>query len=157
MDFFLKSVNISANQMISGDSKGVNNRHVWFGSIISSGKGCNEHCILCMVKFWLAINIVSDVSTKRFWNIFSRSSSAANEPNFKIICNCIHELLNVFEDPAQCVHIIAEWKQSKLCVDGIMHVTVTSLWLSAFRILHYKLACVGWEKLKERLAGEPVG
>ena len=30
--------------MISGDSKGVNNRHAWFGSIGSSEKGCNEHC-----------------------------------------------------------------------------------------------------------------
>ena len=27
-----------------------------------------------------------------------------NEPNFKIMCNCIHELLNVFEDPAHCIH-----------------------------------------------------
>ena len=26
MEFFLKKVNISANQMISGDNKGVNNR-----------------------------------------------------------------------------------------------------------------------------------
>ena len=26
-------------------------------------------------------------------------------PNFKIVCNCIHGLLlNVFEDPAKCVH-----------------------------------------------------
>ena len=28
--------------MINGDSKGVNNRHVQFGSIIRSG--CNGHC-----------------------------------------------------------------------------------------------------------------
>ena len=41
--FFLKKVNISANQMKSGDSKGVNNRHIWFGSITSLGKGCNGH------------------------------------------------------------------------------------------------------------------
>ena len=34
---------MSANQMISGDSKGVNNRHVWFCSITSSGKGCNGY------------------------------------------------------------------------------------------------------------------
>ena len=43
--FFLNRVNISANQMIIGNSKGVNNRHVRFGSITSSGKGCNGHCI----------------------------------------------------------------------------------------------------------------
>ena len=35
---------ILANQMISGDSKGVNNRHVWFSSITSSGKGCKGQC-----------------------------------------------------------------------------------------------------------------
>ena len=42
--FFLNRVNISANQMIIGNSKGVNNRHVRFGSITSLGKGCNGHC-----------------------------------------------------------------------------------------------------------------
>ena len=26
--------------------------------------------------------------------------------NFKIVCNCIHELLNVFEDSAQCIHTV---------------------------------------------------
>ena len=42
--------------MISGNSKGVNNRHAQFGSITSLGKGCNGHCTLwlyhrkCMVK-----------------------------------------------------------------------------------------------------------
>ena len=41
--FFLNGVNISASQMIIGNSKGVNNRHVWFGSIASSGKVCNGH------------------------------------------------------------------------------------------------------------------
>ena len=46
---------------------------------------------------------------RRFQNIFSGSSSTTNEPNFKIVCNCIHELLNVFEDPAQSVHTIATW------------------------------------------------
>ena len=42
--FFVNRVNISANQMNIGNSKGVNNRHVQFGSITSSGKGCNGHC-----------------------------------------------------------------------------------------------------------------
>ena len=42
--FFLNRVNISANQMIIGNSKDVNNRHVRFGFITSSGKGCNGHC-----------------------------------------------------------------------------------------------------------------
>ena len=32
---FSQDNNISANQMISGDSKGVNYRHVWFNSITS--------------------------------------------------------------------------------------------------------------------------
>ena len=30
--------------MISGNSKGVNNRHVRFGSVKSSVNGCNGHC-----------------------------------------------------------------------------------------------------------------
>ena len=42
--FFLNRVNISANQMIIGNSKGVNDRHVRFGSITSSEKGYNGHC-----------------------------------------------------------------------------------------------------------------
>ena len=42
--FFLNRINISANQMIIDNSKGVNNRHVWFGSISISGKSCNGHC-----------------------------------------------------------------------------------------------------------------
>ena len=42
--FFLNRVNILANQMIIGNSKGVNNKHVRFGSITNSGKGCNGHC-----------------------------------------------------------------------------------------------------------------
>ena len=29
---------------VADPSKGVYNRHVWFGSITNSGKGCNEHC-----------------------------------------------------------------------------------------------------------------
>ena len=36
--FSLKRINISANQMISGDGKSINSSHVWFGSITSSEK-----------------------------------------------------------------------------------------------------------------------
>ena len=35
---------ISANQIIRGDRKSVNNRHVWFSSSTNSGKGCNGYC-----------------------------------------------------------------------------------------------------------------
>ena len=34
-------------------------------------------------------------------NIFSGPSSATDEPNFKIVCNYIHELLIVFENSVQ--------------------------------------------------------
>ena len=37
---------------------------------------------------------------------FSGSRSTTNELNFKILCYRIHELLNVFEESAQCVHTI---------------------------------------------------
>ena len=40
-------------------------------------------------------------------NVFSGSSSTTNEPNFKIVCNCIRKLLNVFEDSVQRIHTIA--------------------------------------------------
>ena len=43
--FFLKTDNFSGVQMTSGDSKGDSNRHVWFESNTSSGKGCNTACI----------------------------------------------------------------------------------------------------------------
>ena len=33
--------------------------------------------------------------------------SVTSVPNFKILCNSIPELLNVFEDPAECVYTIA--------------------------------------------------
>ena len=42
--------------MIIGNSKGVNDRHIQFGSITSSGKGYNGHCTYmashrkCIVK-----------------------------------------------------------------------------------------------------------
>ena len=38
--------------------------------------------------------------------MFSGSNSTTNESNFKIVCNCIHELLKVFEDSAQHEHTI---------------------------------------------------
>ena len=34
------------------------------------------------------------------------ASSTTNSPIFKIVCNCIHELLNVFEDSTQLEHTI---------------------------------------------------
>ena len=40
--------------MISGNSKGVNNRHIRFGSITSLEKGCNGYCTY-MVSHWKCI------------------------------------------------------------------------------------------------------
>ena len=95
--------------MINDDRKGVNNRHLQFGSITSLGKGCNRHCILwlshrkCIVKILIGCKYYVRYLNE---NIFRGSSSTTSVPNFKIVCNCIHELLNVFEDPAQYVHTI---------------------------------------------------
>ena len=75
--FFLKRNNISANHMISGVSKGVNSIYVWF---TSSGKGCNRSHWKCMVK----ILIGHKYCVKRLnETIYNKSSSTANEPNFK--------------------------------------------------------------------------
>ena len=99
--------------MISGNSKGVNNRHIQFGSITSLGKGCNGHCNYmashknCIVKVLIGHKYYVRHLNKKILKIFGGSSSTANEPNFKIVCNCIHELLNVFEDSAQLEHTIA--------------------------------------------------
>ena len=108
-EFFSKRINFSANQMINGDSKGVNNRHAQFGSITSSGRDCNGQYILwllhrkCMVKILIGNKYYVGQLSK---TIFSGSSSTTSVPNFKIMCNCIHVLLNVFEDPAHHVHTI---------------------------------------------------
>ena len=40
--------------------------------------------------------------------IFSRLKITISVSNFKHLCNSIHELLNVFEDPAQRVYTIAK-------------------------------------------------
>ena len=43
--YFSQEINIfSDNQMIGGDIKGANNRHMRFGSNTSLGKGCNGYC-----------------------------------------------------------------------------------------------------------------
>ena len=99
--------------MIIGNSKGVNNRHVRFGSITSSGKGCNGHCTYmashrkCTMKILIGHKYYVKHLNKKY---FSGSSSTTDEPNFKIMCNCIHELLNVFEDSAHREHTIVEYR-----------------------------------------------
>ena len=51
---------------------------------------------------------------------FSGSISTTSVPNFKIVCNSIHELLNVFEDPAQRVHTISNFVPSCSQSTGII-------------------------------------
>ena len=72
----------------------------------------------CIVIILIGHSIVIILIGRKYYirhlnkKIFSGSSSTTNEPNFKIVCNCIiHELLNVFEDPAQRVHAIAKYLQ----------------------------------------------
>ena len=59
-----------------------------------------------MVKILLGHKYYVIHLNKKILKYFSRSSSATNEPNFKIVYYCIRELLNVFEDPAQRIHTI---------------------------------------------------
>ena len=102
--------------MISSDNKGVNNRHVWFGSTTILGKGHSGYSTLWlsrrkrMVKILIGckccVSCVKNLNEKILKYFFCSLSSATNEPNFKIVCNCIHELLNIFEDPAQRIHTI---------------------------------------------------
>ena len=67
--------------MINNCSNEVKNRPVQFGNLVSLGK-------------------------PQKYDICSESSSTTSVPDFKYLCNSIPELLNVFEDPAQCMHII---------------------------------------------------
>ena len=101
--------------MINGDSKGVNNRHVWFGSItIRENTEMNTVFLWlphrkCMVKILIDHKYYVRHLNEKILKYFSGPSSTTNESTFKIMCNCIHELLNVFEDPAQCVHTIVKF------------------------------------------------
>jgi len=110
--------NISTIWMGSGDSKCINDSHVWFDSIASLGKGynptllwfCNRKCMGKILIGYIFKYVI--FKQKCILNIFSELRSTINEPNFKIICNCINELLNVFEDSAQRIHTIRpEWNQ----------------------------------------------
>ena len=62
----------------------------------------------CIVKNLIDCKYYVKHLNKNILNIFSGSSSTTNEPNFKIMCNCIHELLNVFEGSAQREHTILQ-------------------------------------------------
>ena len=59
-----------------------------------------------MVKILIGHKYCVGHLNKNILSIFSRSSSTINEPNFKIVYNCVHELLNVFENPPQSIHTI---------------------------------------------------
>ena len=58
---------------------------------------------------------------KKILKYFSESSSTTNEPNLKIVCNCIHELLNVFQDSAQREHTIPHSDSTIDHVRGIVN------------------------------------
>ena len=51
----------------------------------------------------MAINVCVKHLNKK---ILKHSVDTTNELNFRIVCNCIHELLNIFEDSAQHIHTI---------------------------------------------------
>ena len=55
----------------------------------------------CIVKILIGHKYYVKHLNNKILKYFSGSSSTTNDPNFKIMCNCIHELLNVFEDSAQ--------------------------------------------------------
>ena len=57
-----------------------------------------------MVKILIGLKYCVRHLNEKILNYFIGSSSTTNEPNFKIVCSCICELLNVFEDPAQRMH-----------------------------------------------------
>ena len=93
--------------MIIGNNKGVNNRSLTPLKI-------RERAVMDTVFIWLPHRkyIVKLLIGHKHYvkhlnkKILKYSSSTTNEPNFRIVCNCIHELLNIFEDSAQRQHTI---------------------------------------------------
>ena len=62
----------------------------------------------CIVKILIGRKYYVKHLNKKHFEIFLAGQAVLyNEPNFKIVCNCIHELLNVFEDSAQPEHTIS--------------------------------------------------
>ena len=57
-----------------------------------------------------------------------------NEPNFKIVCNCIHELLNVFEGSAAYY--------SSTSVDHVLHAWVLHMKYKQVLYLTCVFACI---------------
>ena len=69
-----------------------------------------DKVVINYVALWLLLKCMMDKvidckycvrHNKKILKYFSRSSSATSESIFKIVCNCIRELFNVFGDPAQ--------------------------------------------------------
>ena len=71
----------------------------------------------------------------------NRSSSVTNEPNFKDVCNSIHELLNVFKDPAQSVHTIVA---TNLFVIVVLSIYRLSWELCSMLLEQYYGTLVAW-------------
>ena len=68
-----------------------------------------------IVKFLIGHKYYVKHLNKKILKYFSGSSSTTNEPNFKIVCNYILELLNVFEDSAQREHtVVRDDKTSRI-------------------------------------------
>ena len=60
----------------------------------------------CTVKILIGRKCYVRLLNKKILKYFSGSSSTTSVPNFMIMCNCIYQLLNVFEDSAQRLHTI---------------------------------------------------
>ena len=82
---------------------------MWFDFITSLGKGCNDTVAFmasrrkCMVKTLIGQKYCIRHLNKRTFSA-GQAVPQMSQISFKIVCNCIRELLNVFEDPAQHVH-----------------------------------------------------
>ena len=57
----------------------------------------------CMGKIFIGCKCCVKHLNKK---ILKHLVDTTNELNFRIVCNCFHELLNIFEDLAQRVHTI---------------------------------------------------
>ena len=91
----------------------------------------------CIVKLLIGCKYYVKHLNKKILKYFSGSSSTTNEPNFNMMCNCIHELLNVFEDSTQREHTISQ--SIVLVIEVHLNLTLAN----DFMILDIKSLCNG--------------
>ena len=98
--------------MINGDSEGVTTDMYSLTPLKVQEKAVIDIVFLwlphrkCMVKILIGCKYCQTFEQKDFEIFLVGQAVLQVRQIFKIVCNSIHELLNIFEDPAQHIHTI---------------------------------------------------